>query len=152
MKFKNLRFKGDVSVYILIMLGMAIGMYLMGFTSILIGSIDFSGQTSADEILNDISEGIISAFTEVEILLPMIGFGLLSGIAGKNYASGTILNFLIPVLILFVVINIFAFPIVSTIEAESMDTGAMNIVTAILSVIFNAMLFLAILEFTSGRT
>ena len=151
MKLKNIRFKGDVSVYILVMLGMAIGMYLMGFTNVIIGGIDTSGQLDAGELFDDMSQGIISAFTELEILLPMLGFGLLSGIAGKNYAGGTILSYLIPILILFVVVNIFAFPIVSTVKAQSTATPSMNIVTALLSVIFNAMLFLAILEYSSGR-
>jgi len=151
MKLKNLRFKGDVSVYILIMLGMAIGMYLMGFTSVIVGSIDASGQIDAGELLDDIADGIISAFTELEILIPMLGFGFLSGIAGKNYAGGTILSYLIPILIMFVVVNIFAFPIVSTVQAHSSDTPAMGMVTAILSVFFNAMLFLAVLEYSSGR-
>lgn len=147
---RNICFRGDIAVYVLMLLGMSIGLYLMGFTSTVLGSISTSGQVNAETLIDEIIGGVIGAFSNLGISLPMIGFGLLAGIGG-GYSRGTILSFMIPVMMLFAVANIFLFPVIPTIEAEAHMSPQMNVITMLLSLIFNVMLFLAVLEYSSGR-
>lgn len=152
----NLRFKGDIAVYVLLMLGMAIGMYLMGFSSVAFATFDeFTGDSGAIDVhsvLNEVAKSIVSVFTDVETALPMGAFGFLTILIGSgNYSTGTILSYIIPVMIVYGLANFLFFPVVPIIEAEAHATPQMNTITLLLSIIFNVMLFLAILEYSSGR-
>jgi len=157
MRYK-LDFEGSVTIFVLILLGMTIGLYLFGFVSPFwdsANSLLSSGSSPSDSVgtfLNLISDSIVSAFTEhLEIILPMTAFGLLAGFTGGSYAGGSILRFLIPVMLLFVVVNIFFFPVIPTIASEAVHTEGFNYLITILSVILNAFMFLAIFSFVSGE-
>lgn len=165
MKTMKKYFKGSVTVFVLIMMGMIIGLYLFGVTSPFISAFTNTAEgeasllddpsnpkASAGDFLNMIGRAIISAFTEnTEVFLAMFGFGLLAGFTGGSYAGGSILRFLIPVMLLFVVINIFIFPVVPAIEGEVTHTEAFSPIIILLTVIFNALLFLTIFSFVSGE-
>lgn len=152
----NYRFKGDIAVYVLIMLGMAIGLYLMGFSSVAFVTFDEfasdSGAINVYRVFEEVAKSIVSVFTDVETALPMGAFAFLTILIGSgNYSTGTILSFVIPVMIIYGLANFLFFPVVPIIEAEAHATPQMNTITLLLSIIFNVMLFLAILEYSSGR-
>jgi hypothetical protein len=151
----NKAMRASITVFVLILLGMSIGLYLFGFQSSFVSEFtQYSNNPSqsASEFLNQISKAIISAFTEnKEIFLPMFGFALIAGIAGASYAGGSLLRYLIPVMLFFVVINIFVFPVVPSIESAVTHTEAFRPIVLLLSVIFNALLFLTIFTFVSGE-
>jgi len=152
----NLKFKGDISVYVLLMLGMAIGLYLMGFSSVALTSFDEfardDGSIDVASTFRTVAGKIASAFTHIEFTAAIVGFSFLSALTGSgNYSTGTILSYLIPIMIVFVVANVLFFPVVPAIEAEAHASPQMNTITLLLSVVFNTMLFLAILEYSSGR-
>jgi hypothetical protein len=152
---KIMYFQASITVFVLLMLGMSIGLYLFGFSSPFVSEFSDSSvtdpATTAGDFLNEMSQAIISAFTEhIEVTLPMIGFGLLAGFTGGSYAGGSVIKFLIMIMLLFVVVNIFFFPVVPTIQSH-MTSGGFNPLITILSVIFNAMLFLTVFTFVSGE-
>jgi len=151
--------KGSVTVFVLLMLGMVIGLYLMGFQSAFLKELpsDFSDDTkvpdeTAKGFLDEISGAIVSAFTKhLDIILPMLGFGFLAGLTGGSYAGGSIIQYLILVMFVFIVINIFFFPVVPSMSTALDNPSAFEPLTLILSVIFNALLFLTIFTFVSGE-
>jgi len=150
------KFKGEIAVYVLLMLGMAIGLYLMGFSSVAFASFtDYEnddGSIDVGQVFTKIAEEIAAALTEFAIVGPIIGFTFLTSIiGGGNYSTGTILSYIIPILIVYVVVNLLFFPVVPIITSESHGTPVMGEVTLLLSLVFNTMLFLAILEYSSGR-
>jgi len=136
------------------MLGLIIGMYLFGYTSPMGnfigqqtnltggGSIDTS--ISGEAVLNNLKDAILSPFGLTTIAM-IAGFGLLGGLGGAGYASGSILTFALPILILFGVANIFFFPVVTYTEIT------FSPVSLLLSVVFNTLLLLTIIEYVSGR-
>jgi hypothetical protein len=157
MKIKR-EYRGSVSVFVLILVGMSIGLYLMGFTSAFINelSTEFSEEKdpsdSVPDFLDAIGGAIFSAFTEnLSVTSAMLGFGLLAGFTGGAYAGGSILRYLIPIMLLFVVVNIFLFPVIPTIQGGVTHTEGFDPIIAILTVILNTMMFLSIFEFISGE-
>lgn len=152
----KLEFKGAISVFVLLMLGLVIALYMFGFTSAFIYEFQESSDdpvASVSTFLNSLSSAIISAFTEhLDVVLPMLGFGFLAGLTGGSYASGSIFRFLIPILILFAVVNIFIFPVIPTIQGEITSTSEFSPLVLILSVILNCFMFLTILEFVTERS
>lgn len=146
--------KGSVTVFALIVLGLTIGMYLFGYTSILIDHFmteeEYYNNTDAGGFINKIFNTIIEGLTSkigLSTLALIVGFGFLSGIAGSGYVSGSILAFLIPCIILFGVANVFFFPVLSHIEGH-MVYQPVNI---LLQVVLNVFLMLTVIEFVSGR-
>jgi len=139
-----------VDVYVMIMVGLAIGMYFVGYTSPLLawasgenGLEDISLSTLLDNMKNAILSplgiatlGIIGGFA----ILPMIG-------GGASYSTGSILAFFIPVLLIYAIANFLFFPIVPYAQAEI----GFQPLSLLVTVIFNLMLTLTILEFVSGR-
>jgi hypothetical protein len=156
----KLTYKGAISVFVLLMLGLVIALYMFGFKSAFLTELsnefresDSNPLESVTSFLNILSGSIISAFTEhLDITLPMLGFGFLAGATGGSYASGSVFRFLVPVLILFAIVNIFIFPVIPAIETEIASTSEFSPLVAILSVILNCFMFLTILEFVTERS
>lgn len=140
-----MKLKGAIAATALILLGFIIALWLFGFSS---PAIAILGQSmSAGDIFNSFAGNMIATFTEhLDITITMIGIGFLAGLAGGSYAGGSLFTFLIPVMLLFVVMNIFVFPI-SDISAGGIFTP----VSTLLAVVLNVFLMLAVLEFASGR-
>lgn len=148
--------KGSTTVFVLILLGLAIGMYLMGYSSIAMqyfsqniivdGSQDVTmeEQFTIDKFLTDLKDAILSPFGLAALAL--IGIGSLVSLGGVGYASQSILTYLIPILLLFFIANIFFFPLPS-LEAENLPME----IGLLVMVIYNALLILMILDFISGR-
>jgi len=146
--------KGSVTVFALIVLGLTIGMYFVGYTSILVNHFmseeEYYDNTDAGGFINKIFNTIIEGVTSKVGLITLsmiVGFGLLAGVAGSGYVSGSILAFLIPCVILFGVANVFFFPVTTHIEGH-MVYEPVNI---LLQVILNVFLMLTVIEFISGR-
>lgn len=137
-------------VYIMTMLGLAIGLYLFGFASPLVGSV-MAGDFSMDSFVETIKTAIFSplGITNLGFIL---GFAFLpainlSGGSGTGFAIGSILQFYIPLVLIYTVLNYIAFPVVPVIS----QNVAFDPISLILSVVFNTMLTLTILEFAGGR-
>jgi len=151
-------FKGSVTVFIMILVGFIIGMYLMGYTPVasrFIGTDPFGqdGDGSiqnldANTIFNNIKGTLLSPFG-ISVLGFALLFGSLSALGGSSigYASGSILAFMLPALLLFMVANLFFFPVVD--EASAM--GLPNPLNFLLMIVYNVLLLLTILTFVSGR-
>lgn len=148
--------KGSVTVFVLIMLGLVIGMFLFGYVPMVVQFIGvdvLQGETGAtiqeittDQIFNNIKDTLFSSFGLIT-LSTAIGFGLLTGLAGVGYASQSILSILLPALLLFAFSNIFFFPIVSYVDAEGMPYP----LNFIMLIIYNVLLMLTVLTFITGR-
>lgn len=151
-------FRGSVTVFIMILVGLVLGMYLMGYTSVagnFIGTSLFGhGDSSTIQTLdaNTIFDNIIGAVTSpfgLSVLGVSFIFGILSGIGGTSigYASGSILAFVLPALLLFMVANLFFFPVVDT----ASGLGLPQPLNILLMIVYNVLLLLTILTFVSGR-
>lgn len=152
--------KASITVYVLIMLGLIIGMFLMGFHSPMtdfvandVFSTDDSGQYTINESLNMtvVFSKIATMLTSQQGLAMLglsLGFAFFTIIVpGLGYAGGSILSVLIPAFLLFLFANIFFFPVIS----EPGRHGFPEPLSFILSILFNVLLLLAILQFVSGR-
>ena len=137
-------------VYIMTMLGLAIGLYLFGFTSPLVGSV-MAGDFSMDSLVETLKTAIFSplGITNLGFIL---GFAFLPAInlssgSGTGFAVGSVLQFYIPLVLIYAVLNYVAFPVVPVIS----QNVAFEPISLILTVVFNTMLTLTILEFAGGR-
>lgn len=164
-----MKLKGSVTVFVMLILGLIIGMYLMGFqapivqyveTNVMHGEDQGYGQgtgneselvnvseLSAGDLLKDIAESIVSpiglAFIGATLAIT-IGLGLL----GQGNLGTSILQVTIPAFILFIVANVFFFPVVGYVSAEGQQIPQINF---LLTLIFNALLMLTIVSFVMGR-
>jgi len=137
-------------VYIMTMLGLAIGLYLFGFTSPLADSI-FAGDFSLDKIIDSFKTAIFSPLG-LRTLGFILGFAFLPAIklgggSGTGFAVGSILSFYIPLVLIYTLLNYVVFPIVPVIS----QNVTFDPISLFLTVVFNAMLTLTILEFVGGR-
>jgi len=137
-------------VYIMTMLGLAIGLYLFGFTSPLVGSV-LAGDFSLDAIVDSFKTAIFSPLGMTNLGF-ILGFAFLpainlSGGGGAGFAVGSMLQFYIPLVLIYSFLNFIVFPVVPVIS----QNVAFEPISLILSVVFNTMLTLTILEFAGGR-
>jgi len=159
---KELTLKGSVTVFALLMLGLIIGMYLVGFQSpaeslalqVITGtngnlSGTFDVGTFIDAIgkavLSPLGIGAIIAILVMSSLSSLITFG--SGGGGTGFVVGAAMNYFIPVLILFAVCNIMFFPVIPEANAQ----GLPQPLGFLLTIIFNILLMLAVISWVSGR-
>lgn len=156
--------KGSVTVFVMILVGMIIGMFLMGYTPVATRFIetDVFGQGNAEggdeavpitnlnasKIFDNIKNTLLSPFGMAVLGFALL-FGTLSGLAGSSigYASGSILAFMLPALLLFMIANLFFFPVVDEATAQGLPPP-MNL---LLMIVYNTLLLLTILTFISGR-
>ena len=157
---KRITMKASVTVYVLLMLGLIIGMYLMGYHSPMTAFVandvfttDDSGEYTINEELNMtvVFDKLVNILTS-EDGLAMLGISvgmafLVVLIPGLGQAVGSIFSVLIPAFLLFFFSNIFFFPVIS----EPGRHGLPEPLSLLLSIIFNVLLLLAILSFISGR-
>ena len=164
---------GSLSAYVLIMLGLTIMLYLMGFTN---AWTQYSGETvgAGDDATGittpqDVSianmmmtsiKGFFTAIAEdaedggiwtlVGTAIAIIGFGVIAKLGGQY-----VLAYLIPIIIFVLFANIFLFPITPLISDASLvatlPDGEIVNIEIILIVIFNVFLLLGIIEFVKGN-
>lgn len=157
---KRIVLKASVTVYVLLILGLIIGMFLMGYHSPMtefvandVFTTDDSGQYTIDESLNMsiVFDKIVKMFTSKEGIMMMgisLGFAFFAVLLpGLGQAGGSILSVLIPAFLLFMFSNIFFFPVIG----EPGRHGLPEPLSFLLSILFNVLLLLAILTFISGR-
>ena len=137
-------------VYIMTMLGLAIALYLFGFTSPLAGSV-LAGDFSLDAFIDSLKTAIFSPLG-LRTLGFILGFAFLPAIklgggSGTGFAVGSILHFYIPLVLIYTFLNYIAFPVVPVIS----QNVAFDPISLLLTVIFNTMLTLTIFEFVGGR-
>jgi len=141
-----------VDVYVMIMIGLAIGMYLVGYTSPLLNwATNYEeigeGTHAVTNLLDSMKSYILSPLG-IATLAIMGGFAIIPAIGGgASYSTGSILAFYIPVLLIYAIANFLFFPIVPDIQAQL----GFQPLSLLVTVIFNLMLTLTILEFVSGR-
>jgi len=157
---KNRTKKASVTVYVIIMLGLIIGMFLMGYHSPMsefVANDIFTTDNEGNQKINDslnmsiVFDKIVHMLTSPEGLTMLgitIGFAILATFApGIGYASGSILSVLIPAFLLFLFANIFFFPVIS----EPGREGLPEPLSLLLTIVFNVLLLLAIMQFITGR-
>ena len=137
-------------VYIMTMLGLAIGLYLFGFTSPLAGSV-LAGDFSLDSFVESLKTAIFSPLGIANLGF-ILGFAFLPAIklgggSGTGFAVGSVLQFYIPLVLIYAVLNYIVFPVVPVISQNI----AFDPISLILTVVFNTMLTLTIIEFVGGR-
>ena len=152
-----------VAAYVMIMFGMILMLYLFGFHSLwadyqgsaLGGStgtaIDNSAVDFGIDVLNMIGESITKSPQNIGLMaggaIAVVGLFIIGRLTNS---TATILQFLIPVLLL-VILNIFIFPI----SGLSTDVGFMNAAgaefTIFLFAFFNLFYILAMLVFIRGQ-
>lgn len=154
--------RASVTVFALLMLGLIIGMYLVGYSSpaldlagkMIIGTNgDLNQSFNASGFIDAIGEAIMSPLglgTIVTILvfssLAIINFGGGGG-ASTGFIVGAVMTYFIPVLILFTVANIVFFPVIPEANAQ----GLPQPLGFLMTIIFNILLMLAVISFISGR-
>lgn len=153
-----MRFKGNISVYVLILLGLTIGLYLFGFSSMAIRNyeerVEEQGLSDASGInigilLSAIADAMINSLTDIQVAAPLIAFTILAGVLkSSNYQMGTLLMYIIPLAVIIFFINIIVFPVIPLIESTSPNFST---ITFLLMIILNTILLLAIMELASGR-
>lgn len=151
---------GSVTVFVMIMLGLIIGLYLVGYSSPILSlagkviggtSGSVGGSLDANDILSEIGQVLMSPLTLVWVTLSFIGsivgrfFN--AGSTSQGFVQGTILSYMIPVLIIGFVANIFFFPVIPTASANGMPTD----ISFLLTIILNVFMLLAIISWVSGR-
>jgi len=147
--------KGSITVFVILMLGLIIGMYLMGFqgafTTYMEGDIT-DPEASAGDVLGMIANGAINAMKENWGFIILAGItGLAAGALGGSNSAGTFFQFLIPVFILSAVANIFFFPVIPAIRDHGTGNSAFAPIPLLLIAVFNVLLILIIVEFVTGR-
>lgn len=145
--------KGSVTVFVLIMLGLVIGLYLFGYRPIGIALFDDTDITTitATEILTRLKDIITSplGLTTLGITLSFTLITRAVGGAGTaGYIVGSLLPYLIVTMIVFAFANIFFFPVIGQ---EEMELHTPTTIYLLLTVIFNTLLLLTIVSFVSGR-
>ena len=138
-------------VYIMTMLGLAIGLYLFGFTSPIGDSLISGNFSSLGGIVESFKTAIFTPLGMAQLLF-IAGFAFLPAIklgggSGTGFAVGSILQFYIPLLLIYTVLHYIAFPVVPVV---SQHVG-FEPISLLLTVVFNTMLTLTILEFAGGR-
>ena len=151
--------QGSVTVFVMIIVGLTVGMYLMGYESIMVNIMrDKEGTLDVGSVdINTLRDRFIDAMTS-PMGISALGLGALFavlagiGLGGMQYIAGTILGYAIPIFLLFLIANIFAFPILteSSVQEGLPDIGAVSL-SLLLTLVFNVLLMLAILSFATGR-
>jgi hypothetical protein len=155
--------KASVTVFALLMLGLIIGMYLVGYQSPAVNlasqmvtgtngdlnsSFNASGFIDAigSAIISPLGLGSIAAILLFSSLASIINFG---GGGGQTtgFIVGAAMQYFIPVLILFTVANIVFFPVIPEANAQGLPPPLGFIMT----IIFNVLLMLTVISFVSQR-
>lgn len=151
---KKVKLAGSVTVYVLILVGMMIGFYLFGYTSIMMNAVD-SGlaqdetdggqqpEVNADALIGNIVKSIADNWALFGIA---IGGALLISLLTGGATIASFLAVFFPVFILLYVSNLFFFPIVT--DVTKFDLGPVGL---LLAFVFNTLMVLTIVEFISGR-
>lgn len=158
-----MKMKGSVTVFVLLMLGFIIGFYLIGYTSPAVnlaskalgGSTVGGNDVDVGNILDSIGDTILSPLTLTWVLILGAGTivsGLASrfigaGSAGTGFVQGTVVSYLIPVLIIGFVANTVFFPVVPTAQSHGLS-GDWSL---LLTIILNVFMLLAVISWVSGR-
>jgi hypothetical protein len=149
--------KASVTVFVLIMLGFVIGMYIVGFTSPAVNLVQNTVLGSEDGVDSSINVGAFIDGIGRAIMSPValgigavaIICGLIAGFAGQGAGAtmATTLTYFIPVLILFAVANVFFFPVIPEASAQGLPRD----LSFILTIFFNVFLMLTVISFVTGR-
>ena len=163
MRKHKLLLSGSITVYVLLLLGIIIGLYLFGNTSPFMSFISeqISGQNitqpfESGSIIDMIVSGIGSAFNSLidyagshpwQTAL-IGGFAVVTGgVLSVGYGVAGVVSFFVPTFLLVVFANVFFFPITSYTGGSGGLPFPLNL---LMTVILNTLMLLAILEFVRG--
>ena len=163
MKKYRLLLSGSVTVYVLLLLGIIIGMYLFGNTSPFMSFISekMSNQNITEpfesgNIIDMLITGIGKAFNSlVEYAgshpwqTALIGgfAAITGGVLSVGYGVAGVVSFFVPAFLLVIFANVFFFPISSYTGGSGGLPFPLNL---LLTVILNVLMLLSILEFVRG--
>jgi hypothetical protein len=169
-----MKFKGSVTVFVMILFGLIIGTYLMGFTTPIM---NFVGQeiledeqfeeqyddedpiTPEDAPIQSLDEPLSLEVVLVKIRdsifsvqgLAFLGltaaFAIIAGLIGANYIGQSLVAITIPCFLLFIIANLFFFPT----QVLTQTGGVPTEISFLMTIIFNVLLLLAVTSFISGR-
>lgn len=153
--------KGSVTVFVLMILGLIIGLYIVGFQAPIVGFVEtnvLSQESGASDdikinesftagtFLNATKNAIFSDTGKAFLGITLI-FSVITGVLGAGAIGASIITFMIPAFLLFIVANIFFFPVMSDVQAHGLPFP----LDMLILIIFNVLLLLAILSFITGK-
>jgi len=141
--------KASVTVFVLILLGLIIGLFLFGYSSIATSFLYSEDLTtvSAETIMDSIW-GALTSEGGVVILGLTLTFAVLTVFGSGGYIAGNIVPFAILTILVFLFANIFFFPVISEPEIAN---AIPDIISVLLSAVLNVLLLLAVIGFIGGR-
>jgi hypothetical protein len=154
MKKDKLTFQASISTWVMLMFGMSVICYMMGFTNLWTM---WSSNPAA------ISQGVKSAGISSTALFdnPWVLYGIMIGalsaivityaLVTRYLGGGQVLAYIIPLVFLVIFLNIFVFPI-GTLSAELQFAGSYIPIAAFMVAFFNLFLILSIVEFIRSGT
>jgi len=151
---KKITLAGSVTVFVIILLGLIIGFYLMGYKSPMLSLVDkglAADENGQQPEINafDFIHDLFNSFASQGWLLVSI-FGIATIIALFNASSlVAFMATFLPVLILLFVSNLLFFPVVTDMQSSGFTIGPLGVVIA---AVLNVLLMLACIEFISGRS
>lgn len=173
------RMQGSITVYVFILLGMSIVLYMFGFTNMLggdngAGYLDTANLNQTNSNISDpnlqtgkssnpvtVFANAIASFAVNNPWATIGGIGgavitlFISGLVFGKETTATFFGFIIPIGILAVILNYLVFPINTLDEnLRSMTIGPSAFpisVSLLLAIFFNLFFFLGVLEYWIGR-
>jgi hypothetical protein len=151
---KKITLAGSVTVFVIILLGLILGFYLMGYKSPMLSLIDQGLAGSEDGLQPEMSAGAIIQLMIDGIINNWWLFGLIMGVSLLTSAitgGSTIITFIatfLPMFVLLAMANLLFFPVVTDIQSSGFTIGPLGVIIA---AVLNVLLMLAIIEFITGR-
>jgi hypothetical protein len=143
--------QASISTYVMMLFGMTIVFYMMGFTTmwtVWSNQSAASAQGSSAPIISN-PNLFTSEFVIYGIIIAAFGTTVVAGIILKYTGGSAILGYTIPLIFLMVFLNIFIFPIWS-LNDELLFAGSTLPIAGMLVAFFNLFLILSIIEFIRG--
>lgn len=144
------KYKGQITIFAFLIIGIVIGMYLMGYTSPFLMGIDSLLKGNPQDLFNN----LINSFKDMIISpsgLGMIGIALAGIIIASAISGGSGFLFGISILIVIVFANYFVLP--TAYIYESGNWGEAEILKTILVLVLNALMMVGLISFVrSGET
>jgi len=142
--------KGQLTVFAIIIIGIVIAMYLMGFTSPFINGIQDLLKGNTENLFENLADAFVEMVTSPSGL-GMLGIALAGIIVASALSGGSGFLFGVGILILVLFSNYFILP--TTYIYEQGSWGEAEILKTILVLILNTILVLGMISFIrSGET
>ena len=153
------KMNGSVTVLVMMLFGMIVGMLLFGWVTPAVQWLSFDNafdengefhydrwNVSAGDVLNEMREYMMTPLGAGTIVASLV-VGLFTGLSGTGQMGATVLNYLIPAIIISIVANLFFFPVIDFANGEGLPFP----LNFILLGVYNLLLYLTLIQFVTGR-